>query len=181
VGKTTVAEKAASLAGRQGRTCGGLLAPAMHTACGQKVGIWGVDVASAARRVLARTDRDLGGPRMGHYSFDQAALDWATAVVEEAMGRYDLLLVDEIGKLELGHDVGLAPVIPRLAAGQAPCALVLVREGLLAELQARLGTIRQTVFLVDGENRGELAPHIVRTFFDQSEIPCRKGARSWQT
>ena len=56
VGKTTVAERVAGLALRQGLACGGLLAPAMLNACGQKAGIWGMDVATGERRQLARTD-----------------------------------------------------------------------------------------------------------------------------
>jgi nucleoside-triphosphatase THEP1 len=85
VGKTTVAERVAGLARRQGWVCGGLLAPAMVNSCGQKAGIWGVDVRSGERRILARTDRDLGGPAVGPYSFEQAALDWALAVIESAI------------------------------------------------------------------------------------------------
>jgi nucleoside-triphosphatase THEP1 len=169
VGKTTVAERVAGLARRQGWVCGGLLAPAMVNRCGQKAGIWGVDVRSGERRILARTDRDLGGPVVGPYSFDQAALDWALAVLESAIagpqGRdqqpCDFLLVDEIGKLELWRGVGLAPVLPRLAAGEVGRSLVLVRDSLLVELQARLGPVEQKVFEVDSGNRGTLAPDIL--------------------
>lgn len=160
-GKTTAAERVAGLALRRGWTCGGLLAPAMHNACGQKVGIWGVDVAGGERRLLARTDRDLGGPAVGPYSFDGAALDWAVGVVESALGRCDLLIVDEIGKLELWQGIGLAPILPRLAAGEAPCALVIVRDSLLTELQTVLAAIEPLVFRLDEGNREELPCRIV--------------------
>jgi nucleoside-triphosphatase THEP1 len=126
VGKTTVAERVVGLARRQGLHCGGLLAPAMVNHCGQKVGIWAVDVDTGDRRVLARTDRELDGPAIGSYSFDKAALVWATGIIEMAMTapnlatprRCDLLVVDEIGKLELWRGVGLAPVLSGLAAGK---------------------------------------------------------------
>jgi nucleoside-triphosphatase THEP1 len=161
VGKTTVAERVVGLARQQGVTYGGLLAPAMHTGCGQKVGIWGVDLRTAERRILARTDRDLGGPSIGPYSFDAAALAWSAGVVGAAIGACDLLIVDEIGKLELWQGAGLAPVLPRLAAGEANRALVLVRESLLAELQSSLGAIGQILFEVVEENRAALPAHIL--------------------
>lgn len=160
VGKTTVAERAVGLVKRQGVECGGLLAPAMMNSCGQKAGIWGVNVRSGARRILARTDQDLGGPSIGPYSFDAAALAWGLAAVEQAIGTCDLLVVDEIGKLELWQDVGLAPVLPRLAAGEAQRALAVVRRGLLAELQPRLVPVDQVVFEVTEENRKAVPTHI---------------------
>ncbi len=160
VGKTTVAERVAGLALRQGLACGGLLAPAMKNACGQKAGIWGVDVATGERRPLARTDRDLGGPTMGPYSFDATALEWATAVVAGAIDTCELLLVDEIGKLELWQGLGLAPILPRLAAGEAGRALVLVRQSLLDELQGRLAGIETIVFQVQEGNRDELPAQV---------------------
>ena len=161
VGKTTVAERVVGLARRQGLACGGVLAPAMINGCGQKAGIWGVQIGTGERRILARTDRDLGGPSIGPYSFEAGALAWAAGAVDGAIGACDLLVVDEIGKLELWRGIGLAPVLPRLAAGEAERALILVRESLLGELQARLAPVEQMVFRVSEENRRELAPGVL--------------------
>jgi len=169
-GKTTVAERVADLAQRQGLVCGGLLAPALTGRGGSKTGIWGVSLLTGERRTLARTDRELGGPTVGTYSFDNAALAWATGAIEAAIGACDLLIVDEIGKLELWSQAGLAPVIPRLASGQARRSLVLVRASLLAELQARLGVVEQVVFDVNEENRDELPPHILARLFGAGEF-----------
>ena len=174
VGKTTIAERVAGLARRRGIVCAGLLAPAMKNPCGQKAGIWGVDVGSGERRLLARTDRDLHGPAVGPYSFDPAALDWAVALLEEAVdaghrspGR--ITFVDEIGKLELWRGIGLAPILPRLASGRGGAYLVLVRDSLLAELQARLEPVEQIVFRASEQNRGELPPRILRSLFGTLE------------
>jgi nucleoside-triphosphatase THEP1 len=164
VGKTTVAERVVGLARRQGLVCGGLLTPAMINPCGQKIGIWGVNIRTGERRILARTDRELGGPAIGPYSFHKASLTWATGVVERALSSSDLLVVDEIGKLELWRGTGLAPILPHLAAGQARQALVLVRESLLSELQARLAPVGQVVFEVSLENRVHLPSQIWEDF-----------------
>jgi nucleoside-triphosphatase THEP1 len=169
VGKTTVAERITGLALRQGLTCGGLLAPAILDACGRKAGILGIDVASGERRPLARTDRDLGGPAIGPYSFDAAALEWATAVVADALGACDLLLVDEIGKLELWQGLGLAPILPRLAAGEAQRALVIVRESLLDELEGRLEGVETIVVEAQEENRNRLPSQVLARLLEPRE------------
>ena len=169
VGKTTVAERVVGQALRQGLVCGGLLAPALINSCGQKAGIWGVEIGTGERRILARTDRDLEGPSIGPYSFDAKALNWAAGAVDRAIGACDLLLVDEIGKLELWRGIGLAPVLSRLAAGEAERALILVRESLLSELQARLAPVKQVVFRVDKDNRGDLAPSILSELMQSHE------------
>ena len=169
VGKTTVAERVAGLAQRQGLVCGGVLAPAMVNSCGQKVGIWGVDLATGERRILARTDRDLGGPAVGPYSFAASAVDWAVDAVYRVIGACDLLIVDEIGKLELWRGVGLAPLLSPLSAGEAERALVLVRDSLLSELQARLGPVEQVVFRVREENRDALPPDILSDLLPSPE------------
>ena len=161
VGKTTVAERVVGLARRRSLVCGGVLAPAMINSCGQKAGIWGVDIGTGERRIMARTDRDLEGPSIGPYAFDASALDWATGVVDRSIGACDLVVVDEIGKLELWRGIGLAPVLSRLAAGEVERALILVRESLLSELQARLAPVEQMIFRVCEENRGALAPGVL--------------------
>jgi nucleoside-triphosphatase THEP1 len=161
VGKTTAAERVVGLARRQGLTCGGLLTPAIKNSCGQKVGIWGVALPGGERRILARTDRDLGGPRVGQYIFDAGALDWAVGALDSALGACDLFVVDEIGKLELWRDIGLAPILPRLAVGATHRSLVLVRDSLLAELQERLGEVEQVVFRITEENREVLPLQVV--------------------
>jgi nucleoside-triphosphatase THEP1 len=162
VGKTTIAERVVGLARRQGLVCGGVLAPAMTDSSGSKTGVEGLDIRSGERWVLARTDRELGGPAVGAYSFDAAALDRAVATIEGALGTCDLLVVDEIGKLELWHGIGLAPVLPRLAAGEAGRSLVLVRDFLLSELQARLQPREQIVFVVSEEYREVMPPRVLR-------------------
>jgi len=180
IGKTTVAERVVGLARRQGLACAGLLAPAMRNSCGQKVGIWGVDILTGDRRILARTDRDLGGAAVGPYSFDARALSWAMEVIDEGLSAAagvscDLLVVDEIGKLELWHGAGLAQVVPRLAAGEARRSLILVRDALLAELQSALAPAEQVVFRVTEENRGDLAPHILESLISARDRSNSQG------
>jgi nucleoside-triphosphatase THEP1 len=165
VGKTTVAGRVVSLAQALGLDCRGLLTPAMLSHGGQKAGIWGVDVRTGERRVLARTDQDLGGPFVGPYSFAAEELGWAAGVIDRAVGDCDLLVVDEIGRLELWQGVGLVGILPRLAAGEVSRALVLVRDSLLVELQSRLTPAKSLVFAVGKENREGIAPTVLKRLF----------------
>jgi nucleoside-triphosphatase THEP1 len=124
-----------------------------------------VDLLTAERRILARTDQDLGGPHVGPYSFDGAAFTWAIRVLKTAVGACDLLVVDEMGRLELERGTGLHAILPWLASGRVGCSLVLVRDFLRVELQARLAAldsgIEQLVFRVDEDNRQELPRSIL--------------------
>lgn len=170
VGKTTIAQRVVDLARQQGLICGGVLAPAITDHRGRKVGVYGIDLRTGERRTLARTDRDLGGPTVGVYSFDGEALAWAVQVVEQALDPRttppcDLVIVDEIGKLELWQGIGLAPILPLLSTPRRPWVLILVRDSLLAELQARLGPGARPVFWASQENREEMPSRIVNTFW----------------
>jgi nucleoside-triphosphatase THEP1 len=184
VGKTTVAERVVGLARRQDMICGGLLAPTMVNRCGQKVGIWGVDVRTGERRILARTERDLGGPEVGPYSFDTGALDWALTALERSLGACDLLIVDEIGKLELWKGIGLAPILPRLTSAEAGTTLILVRDFLLADLQAHLEPAQQVIFETSEENREALAARIFGTLIPNAKASGKSNQeeqKTWQT
>jgi nucleoside-triphosphatase THEP1 len=160
-GKTTVAGHAAALAHGRGYTCGGILAPALLDASGAKIGIRAVDLLTGEGCILARIGQDLGGPAVGPYSFDASALTWAIDVVGEAVGRCDLLIVDEIGRLELEAGAGLAPVLLRLAAASSQPRLVLVRDWLLPALQRRLAPQAALVFEVTPAARDGLPAEIL--------------------
>ncbi len=139
MGKTTVCQAVADLARRLGYRPNGVITPALY-ACPERsrracpadweLGIWdlgfakvgfeAMDVGSGERWPLARTDQDLGGPRVGPYSFDPAALARALRVLRRACPEQsrrvatagcDLLIVDEIGPLELEQGKGFAPIL----------------------------------------------------------------------
>jgi len=167
-GKTTVAQRVAVLAREQGRTCGGLLAPAILDGTGHKVGIWGIALPNGERRVLAHIEHDLGGPTVGPYSFDAAAVAWAVDSIESAVGHCDLLIVDEIGRLELESNGGLAPTLARLTTAEAQRWLLLVRESLLVKLQDRLGKTRSIVFEVTVGSRDGLPAQVLACLLSQA-------------
>lgn len=171
-GKTTVCQKVVEAARARGFTCGGLLTPALLEE-GCKVGILGVNLTGDERRVLARKDRDLGGPRVGCYHFTADAFPWANAVIDSAIkARCDLLVVDEIGPLELIQGGGLAPALDLLSAVSR--ALVVVRRSLVNTLRDRLERVGRAslpaptiqVFVITTSSRDSLPNEIVSWLFD---------------
>ena len=139
-GKTTICQKVVESARTRGFTCGGLLTPAL-VEHGRKVGIVGVELRSNERKVMAHIDRDLGGPRVGCYYFTADAFPWANAVIASAVeAGCDLLVVDEIGPLELIQGGGLISALDLLDA--IPRALIVVRLSLVDTLRHRLQTRR---------------------------------------
>jgi len=166
VGKTTVVGQVVALARRQGYVCAGLWAPA-HVIDGRKAGIEAVDLSSGERRLLARVATDEAGERVGRYTFDPAVTAWANRVLAEAVAAQpDLLVIDEIGPLELERGGGLAPALEPLAAGCVPRALVVVRTWLLDTLRARLPSIQIAAFAVDVETRESVPERVVSWLFD---------------
>ncbi len=162
-GKSTVAARVVVLAQERGLQCDGLLCPARMDEEGRKVGIDGLRVSTGERRRLADRDLSRPGPRCGIWRFEPGAMEWMLAALTDAIRRRpDLLVVDEIGPMELLENRGLAPIISEIAAGKAPLALVLVRRGLLAALVERLAGCEVKVYEVTHATRDALPEEIAR-------------------
>ncbi len=162
-GKSTVAARVAALAKERGLRCDGLLCQARLDERGRKVGIDGLRLGTGERRLLA--DRDLSRPglRYGIWRFEPGAMEWSLGLLLDAIRqRPDVLVVDEIGPMELLENRGLAPVIPELAAGKVPLAIVLVRRGFLDALAERLAGCQVKVYEVTQATRDALPEQIAR-------------------
>ncbi len=170
VGKTTLCQRVVDAARRKGYSCGGFLTLGTCDATGRRTGLAVVDVASGQRRALARIGRDMGGPSSGRYSFDAAAIAWALAAFRRAVAaRCDLIVVDEIGRLELQRGEGFAPVLGPLAGGAVARGLVVVRQELAGELARRLANVERAVFVVGEANREAVARAVFDGLFGVSD------------
>jgi nucleoside-triphosphatase THEP1 len=166
VGKTTVCKRVAELARGLGHDPAGVLTPVALDEGGFPVARHALMVADGQRRLLARADGDLGGPRTGRYSFDEDVLSWVVEELRREISQgCDLLIVDEIGPLELEQGRGLAPLLTDLAAGGLPPLLLVVRPELTAQLREKLPTIAFRTFTVTQENRQALPHAIVEELF----------------
>lgn len=167
VGKTTVCQGVVELARRWGYHPKGLLTPPIFDEDGAKMGIELVDIDSGERRVLARAGCDLGGPQVGRYSFDAEALAWGRSILDRAIGAgCDLLVVDEIGYLELEQNRGFSAVLKDLQVRALPRTIIVVRSSLVEKLHQLLPQVDFVTFTVTEENRDDVPLAIAERVFD---------------
>ncbi len=144
-GKTTYCADAARRARSSGLAVGGILSVS-DPAEGERQRIVAVDLRTNTRRTLAVIEgchaesqghaTQPEGPTSGRWRFDQCTIEWACEVLQTATP-CDLLVVDEIGPLELRHGKGIAIALDVLDSGEFDEALVTVRPSALAILRDR--------------------------------------------
>ena len=139
IGKTTLCQQLVTVLRHQGLKPAGILAPALIDDQGMKIGIGLLRVETGEERELALVEGNLRGPRTGRYAFDAGVMAWGLSGLRTALrGKYDLVLIDEIGPLELLRGEGLAPVLGDLQNLCDPHVLIVVRESLAEMLRERL-------------------------------------------
>ncbi|HHS96917.1 MAG TPA: DUF2478 domain-containing protein [Chloroflexi bacterium] len=146
VGKTTVCRKVVARAKEAGYTCGGLLT---MRAGEQRIV---VDVSTGDTRPLTLSE---GGVKMGRFRFDPAVLAWGAEAIARAVP-CDLLIVDEVGPLEVEQGRGWVIALDILRAAHFRLALVVVRPELVSRVQLRLPTSAPAVLRVTEHNRDRL-------------------------
>ena len=136
-GKTTFCRALASHACQSGWDVAGLFCPAVFEG-GQKTGILAESVRTGEARLLAstrpRTPADL---RFGQWYFDHAVLDWGDQIIASSPP-CDLLIVDELGPLELIHQAGWRSALEVLGSNPYQVGLVVVRPELQLQVHQRL-------------------------------------------
>jgi nucleoside-triphosphatase THEP1 len=131
---------------------------------GARVGFAARSLATGEEWVLGRSDADLGGPRYGRFSFSSGgiarAVDCLRGILTSSGGGAaqstgSVVVIDEIGPLEVDRGEGLAPVLP-LLAGAGDLVLV-ARPSLVDRIEALVPRHRREVLVVTPENRDALA------------------------
>lgn len=164
VGKTTVCWRVAELARGLGYDPAGVLTPVIPDEEGFPATRHALMVSDGQQRLLAQAEGDLGGPCTRRYSFNADVFSWVIARLRGAISQgCDLLIVDEIGPLELEQGRGLAPLLSNLSLGVHPRLLLVVRPELTGQLRKRLPAIPYRTFTVTQENRQALPRAIVRS------------------
>ena len=150
VGKSTVCGKVIDQAKGRGYTCGGVLTLTRPDG-GRDV----VDVHRSRVRPLTVAPGSAQSVVVGRFHFDRATLAWGKGALHRARG-CDLLIVDELGPLEIERGKGWQNAFDVLREGEFTLAIVVVRPELLARAQLQLPVSATTVFTVTHQNRDGL-------------------------
>ena len=164
-GKTTLCRRIASLARTQGLAVAGVITPPRFQGEG-KIGMDVEDVSSGLRRPLAERSGGSDGPCTGAWHFHAAALAWGAAMLQQATP-CDVLIVDELGPLELERGEGWASALEVLRGGGYRLALVVVRPELVARLRHLLEELVPMTLTVTRENQDTLLGQIVPLLGDK--------------
>jgi len=134
-GKTTFCQHLAARARAWSWDVAGLLSPACLEE-GHKIAIAALDLRRGESRILAGTVPHEGALRLGMWWFERETLAWGNEVLAQA-SPCDLLIVDEIGPLELELGLGWTTALEVLSDRAYRVAVAVVRPELVPRFQAR--------------------------------------------
>lgn len=145
-GKTTTCRYLVELARQRGLDCAGVISPARFKG-GVKVGIDALDVRTGQSRPLAEADDSPADLCTARYRFDADAMAWGVTILDTACP-CDVLLVDELGPLELERGQGWVNALDVLRASQFTQGIVVVRPALLDAFARAVKGVPSQVFVL---------------------------------
>jgi len=138
-GKTKLISALVSKSVQAGVCPVGFLSIGQGRSAGQAESFDLVPLPAGERVLLAHRYQDLGGPRVGHFSFSTAAIAAGQEILHQAaLQRVTLLIADEIGPLELLQQQGFTAIFPAISAGPLT-AVVAIRQSLINTFLERSG------------------------------------------
>lgn len=158
-GKTTFCRSLASHTRLQGWDVAGLLSPAIFD--GKiKTGILVEDIRTGEMHSLASSSPcpsfDLP---IGDWHFARSSMAWCNKILENSMP-CDLLIIDELGPLELAYHTGWLAALKILRGNEYKVALVVIRP-MLQDLASRLFNFSETLNI----NHTKTINHWVRLYW----------------
>ncbi len=155
VGKSTVCRKAVAMAQARGYTCGGVLTLSWPNGTRDVL-----DVESGRSHRLTLERDQPSAVAQGRFRFDPEALAWGNDVLTHVRACH-LLVVDELGPLELEREEGWSKAFDVLRGGGFALALVVVRPELVESAQLKLQADTATVITVTFHNRNDLPSRLL--------------------
>ena len=171
-GKTTICTRVVALARARGLGVAGVLTlPRLAGGC--KVGLDVEEIRTSQRRPLAERVGTTDGPATERWHFHADGLAWGTMVLRRATP-CDLLVIDELGPLELAQGQGWTVGLDLLLASRYRLALVAVRPALLLRFRERLGGVEPLTLAVTKANRDALPGAITALLEPYFAPPSRR-------
>jgi nucleoside-triphosphatase THEP1 len=162
-GKSTVCRETIALAQARGYSCGGVLT------LGRPDGA--LDVLDVRSGYVCRLTLEPDANQaviQGRFRFDPETLAWGDAVLAQATPCH-LLVVDELGPLEIERGEGWSKAFDVLYKANFTLALVVVRSELIAHAQLKLPAGAVNVFTVTAHNRDDL-PRLLLEMLEKEEL-----------
>ncbi len=163
-GKTTACWKALPGLRASGVKLAGFISPPLLDGGGKKTGIEMLNLATGEHHTFAHVVSRDQNPDVGVYKLENDAIEWARGVLASALfSDIDLLVIDEVGPLELKRGGGFAFALEPMADPERiPNAIVLVRQELVDELAERLGRPDMVRVVVTEEGRAQAPAQLVK-------------------
>ncbi len=169
-GKTTFVTKLLELLKASGVKPGGFTAPGVHNVQGQRTGFQLYDVATGKLYPLCTTSPVEGAQRVGPYYFYESGFAQGRALLApEALTNKDLVIIDELGPMELRNEGWHSSVAQLAQSGFSPQVWV-VRRPLLSKILAKwyIGT----VYIADvGKDTPEAVAEALRAEIKKMPMP----------
>ena len=83
-----------------GLKAGGISTPEIRQGS-RRIGFWIQDMLTGEKRVMAKVG--FKGPKVSKYGIDLQAIEFGIRAIKRAIREADVILIDEIGKMELHH------------------------------------------------------------------------------
>lgn len=157
VGKTTLVSRVVYELRKSGFSVGGIYSKERRSGRNRS-GFDMTNLLTGEREVLASTEGE--GPRLGRYRVNLSSLaDFASKAIDEARASADVIVVDEVGPMELLSPEFRRSVASLIGCGK-PCLIVVhrtIKDPLLDEIR---GAPEVTLVEVTPQNRDKLVSEI---------------------
>jgi len=174
LGKTTACLRAVELAPARGLRVSGVLSLPVYQD-GVKTAIALRDIATGQERILARANHAGEGPRVGIWTFDPASIVWGQQILT-SFPPSDLLVIDEIGPLELEMGQGLTNAVDALHRADYRLALVTLRPALVETVTTKLNDLDVSTVTLDEHNRDGQPQAIVNRIHQELRMTVVTGS-----
>jgi nucleoside-triphosphatase THEP1 len=158
-GKTTFVGELLRLLRERGLEVGGITQPAL-TEEDQRVGYLLRDERTGEQRAFARRKPKTAEGGLG-FSFDAEAWSWAAERIREARSTVDLVVVDELGRLEARGEGHLPALLARAEQEHARVLLLSVRADCAPAIREALGPFDLELSTTDTQSAASFADAIV--------------------
>jgi nucleoside-triphosphatase THEP1 len=142
------------------RSVGGILSPVVQMDS-IRTGYDVINILTGERVPLCRNEPDGIGIKIGEWIFRDDGIQFGrTALDPSSSTACDLIIIDEVGPLELENKVWASSIDRLIGSSHCPIILV-VREHLIEKVQDRWSFIPERVWKIDGGNSRELLKEIM--------------------